>query len=97
MYLIARSCGQVLILNGVLDFLFGPRTANAMLRKANWKYSVEYRAASQELVDNAEGNVVGYLTKVRNLWQAKVLGGTHYAPANVPGPTYDILKQFIAA
>jgi hypothetical protein len=68
-----------------------------MLQKAKWNHSAEYSAARQELVNNAEGTVVGYLTKVHNLWQAKVLGGTHYTPANVPGPTYDILKKFIAA
>ena len=84
-------------MNGVLDLILGPRTATAMLHDAKWKYSDEYKVANQELVNNEEGSVVGYLTKVRNLWQAKVLGGTHYAPANVPEPIYEILKQFIAA
>jgi hypothetical protein len=84
-------------MNGVLDLILGPRTATAMLHKAKWKYSEEYKVAGQELVNDFEGTVVGYLTRVRNLWQAKVLGGTHYAVNNVPEPIFSILKAFIVA
>ncbi|CAG0919655.1 unnamed protein product [Notodromas monacha] len=89
---------KVLLLNGAIDLVLGPRTCTSLLNSSNdWRDLDLYQQSKQEILKDETGSVVGYLTKVRNMWQAKVLGGTHYAPANVPGPVYSILKEFIAA
>ncbi|BFZ24554.1 hypothetical protein BsWGS_27593 [Bradybaena similaris] len=86
---------KVLLYNGHLDLLVSVPMTEVFLKDLPWSGRDEYLAAEQQKWLAADGDVAGYVTKVRNFTRVVVRNAGHRTAIDQPAWVKDLICKFI--
>uniref|UniRef100_A0A131Z0V2 Serine carboxypeptidase n=1 Tax=Rhipicephalus appendiculatus TaxID=34631 RepID=A0A131Z0V2_RHIAP len=88
---------KVLLYTGQLDALFPSVNQRTYFSKLQWRYAEEYKTSERCLwkLPNQPYNGAGYLKQATTLWEAVVLGMSHYGAVDKPDAAWHLITKFI--